>query len=324
MGALFLQLTFLFLKIGVAFAHQHKYTQAINVIVPPERKNDGFDLKGWEYRTVDASLPGRVHRYYNFPGPHPDAPVFLFIHGLNLDGRNFVNLRALASHYRLIAYDFPDQSPYYTGKLDDFSALISDFLARQGISQLSVAGISFGGVVAVHWAAHATGSIIDKVILVSSGIVGTDAAQRKRSRSTAQWVAKLKDYQVYWLMEKMTDRFVKNFPAQTRRELSPLFRIKHPDYYREVIASTAGYNAGDDARCIACPMLVLLGTHDELFPVKDTSSITTFVPHAKIELIANGSHIMSFLDGDNIARKIAAFPPSGRAVHRLFSRRRRR
>ncbi len=307
MGGLLLQLTLFFLKLGVALVPQHKYTQAIDAIVPVERKNDGFDLKGWEYRTVNGSLPGVVHRYYNFPGPHSDAPVFLFIHGLNLDGRNFVNLRSLASHYRLIAYDFPDRSPCYTGKLDDFSALIDDFLAREGITHLSIAGISYGGVVAVHWAAHATGVAVDKVILVSSGIVGTDAAQQERSRSTARWVATLKDYQIYWLMKKLTDRFVKNFPVQTRRELSPLFRIKHPDYYREVITSTAGYNAGDDARRITCPMLVLLGTHDELFPVKDTSSITTFVPHARIELIANGSHIMSFLDGDNIARKIAAF-----------------
>jgi len=56
-------------------------------------------------------------------------------------------------------------------------------------------------------------------------------------------------------------------------------------------------------------VLALLGTRDELFPVKDTSSITTCIPHAKIELVPNGSHIMSFLDGDGIGRKIAEFHP---------------
>lgn len=307
MGHLILQLTFFFLKVGVAFVPQNKYSQAINAIVSSECKNDGFNLQGWEYRSVNASLPGSVHRYYYFPGPHPDAPVLLFIHGLNLDGRNFINLRALASHYQLIAYDFPDQSPYYTGKLNDFATILNDFLVQKGITRLSVVGVSFGGVVAVHWAAHSPGIVIDKMALVSSGIVGTTTAQQEQSRATAEWVSTLKDYQVYWVIKKITDRFVNNFPVQTRKELSPLFRIKHPDYYRQVIASTAGYNAGDDARRITCPMLVLLGTSDELFPVKDTSSIITFVPHAKIGLISNGSHIMSFLDGENIARRIKSF-----------------
>jgi pimeloyl-ACP methyl ester carboxylesterase len=307
MSSIILQLTFFLLKIGVAFVPQDKYTQAIDAIVPVEHKNDGFDLKGWEFRTVDASLPGSVHRYYNFPGPRPDAPVFIFIHGLNLDGRNFLNLSSLASHYRLIAYDFPDRSPYYTGKLDDFVVLINDFLIREKISRVSVAGVSFGGIVAVRWAAQTKEIKIDKIILISSGIIGTNAAQQQRSRSSARLVEKLKDYQVYWLMQKLTERFVKNFPDQTRKEISPLFRIKHPDYYREVTISTAGYDASHDARRITCPVLALLGTRDELFPVKDTSSIRTFVPHAKIELIPNGSHIMSFLDGDNIARKMAEF-----------------
>ena len=307
MGYLLLHLTFIFLKAGVVFVPHDKYTQKINAIVPAERKNDGFDLQGWEYRSVNASLPGFIHRYYYFPGPRPDAPVFLFIHGLNLDGRNFINLRSLASHYQLIAYDFPDQSSYYTGKLADFAAFLNDFCARKGITHVSVAGVSFGGVVAVNWAAHSPGIIIENLALVSSGIEGTTAVQQKQSRATARWVSTLKDYQVYWVMEQLTDRFVKNFPEKTRRELSPLFRIKHPDFYRQVVASTTGYNAVDDARHIACPMLVLLGTRDELFAAKDTSSITTFVPQAKIELIPNGSHVMSFLDGENIARKIESF-----------------
>jgi pimeloyl-ACP methyl ester carboxylesterase len=307
MSSILLHLTFFFLKIGVAFVPQEKYTKAINAIVPAEHKNDGFELKGWEYRTIGASLPGSVHRYYNFPGPSPDAPVFLFFHGLNLDGRNFVNLNSLASQYRLIAYDFPDRSPYYTGNLDDFLVLINDFLVREKISQVSVAGVSFGGIVAIRWAAQTTQIQIDKLILISSGVIGTSAAQLQRSQSSARLIEKLKDYQVYWLMKKLTRRFVNNFPDQTRKQMLPLFRIKHPDYYRQVILSTAGYNAGNDARRITCPVLALLGTHDELFPVKDTSSIRTCIPDAKIELIPNGSHIMSFLDGEGIARKIAEF-----------------
>ncbi len=307
MSSILLQLTFFLLKISVAFVPQDKYTRAIDTIVPVEHKNDGFDLKGWEYRTIDASLPGSVHRYYNFPGPRPDAPVFLFIHGLNLDGRNFVNLSSLASQYRLIAYDFPDRSPYYTGKLDDFSLLINDFLAREKITSVSVAGVSFGGIAAIHWAAHTTQTEIDKIILISSGVVGTNPEQQKRSRSTARLLENLKDYQVYWLIEKLTNRFIKNFPDHTQKMMLPLFRIKHPDFYREVMVSLAGYDASDDARRITCPVLALLGTRDELFPLKDTSSITTCIPHAKLELIPNGSHIMSFLDGDVIAQKIAEF-----------------
>jgi 3-oxoadipate enol-lactonase len=311
MGHLILQLTFLFLKAGVAFVPHDKYLQKINAIVPIERKNDGFDLQGWEYRSVNGSLPDCVHRYYYLAGPSPDAPVFLFIHGLNLDGRNFINLRSLASRYQLIAYDFPDRSPQYTGRLDDFALLINDFLAAKGITRLSVAGVSFGGVVAVHWAAHAPGIVVENMVLASSGIVGTSPAQQAQSRATAQWVSTLKDYQVYWVMERLTDRFVKNFPPSVRRELSPLFRIKHPDFYREVVASTAGYDATDDAGRITCPMLVLLGTKDELFSVKDTASIAAFVPQAKIELIPGGSHIMTFLEGDDIAGRIGSFCGAG-------------
>ena len=307
MGRMILQMTFFLLQITTAFVPRKKYIQKLNAIVPVEHKNDGFDLQGWEYKTQESSFPGFTHRYYAFPSPAPDAPVLLLIHGLNLDGRNFIHLRSLAATYRLLAYDFPDSSSLYTGKLDDFDTLLQDFITVMHLKNIHMMGVSFGGVTAIHFAARAQKDTIRSLILASSTLAGTKPAEQKRSRGLARWVAGLADYQVYWVMEKITDRFIRNFPREKRKELLPLFRIKPPAFYREVVLATAGYNASADASRITCPVSFILGTDDELFPIKDTTQISRIIPQAEITLIEKGTHVMTFLDGEHIARHIEEF-----------------
>jgi len=307
MGRMILQMTFFLLQITTAFVPRKKYIQKLNAIVPIEHKNDGFDLQGWEYLSHESSFSGFTHRYYAYPPPSPDAPVLLLLHGLNLDGRNFIHLRSLAAGYRLLAYDFPDSSSLYTGSLDDFDTLVQDFITVLCLKNIHVMGVSFGGVTAIHFAARAQKDTIRSLILASSTIAGTKPAEQKRSRSLARWVAGLEDYQVYWVMEKMTDRFIRNFPREKRKELLPLFRIKPPAFYRQAVSATAGYNAATDASGITCPVLFILGTRDELFPGKDTTQITRIIPQAEITLIEKGTHVMTFLEGENISRHVEAF-----------------
>ena len=52
----------------------------------------------------------------------------LLFHGLNLDGRTFLNVHSLSSDFRLNAYDLPVQCDRYHGKFDDFMKLVNEFI----------------------------------------------------------------------------------------------------------------------------------------------------------------------------------------------------
>ncbi len=307
MGHILLQLAFFFIKIGVAFVPQGPYVEKIKNIPSIESQFAAMDLQGWEYRTIASSKPGMMHRYLYHPGPSIDAPVFLLIHGMNLDARNFLHLGSLAKKYQLLAYDFPDQSPFYNGSLDGFTLLLQEFLQKLDVRDLHIAGVSFGGVVALRLAANSPALNIRSLVLASSGVVGTNEQERKRNKNMGAWVASLKDYQVYWVMEKITTSFMRNLSKNDAKAISSILRLKHPTFYRQVVASTGGYDASIDARSLKCPVLVLVGSKDEIFPPGDTIAVRANIPAAQIQIVPGATHAMTFVAATDIGRRIENF-----------------
>ena len=110
-----LRILLFFLKIAMLFVPEQKYTERMKQVESMDKKNAGCDLNGWEYCSTTAPQSGFVHRYYHYPSKVPGAPVFLFFHGLNLDGRTFMHLTELADTWELIAYDLPEQTQRYRG-----------------------------------------------------------------------------------------------------------------------------------------------------------------------------------------------------------------
>jgi pimeloyl-ACP methyl ester carboxylesterase len=292
-----------FLKIGMAFVPQDKYEAKLAQIKGPDEKNIGCDLQGWEYLTLTDTATGFVHRYYRFPSKKENAPVFLLFHGLNLDGRTFLNQKDLADEYELIAYDLPENTPRYKGQFTDFTDIVDEFIALKGIKACCVAGVSFGGSIALHLAANHPQIKIGRLVLISTGLVGDDKGSKKQNKSMATWVEKQPDYKLYWMME----RLFQNAKSDTSGGIDKILRVKHPDFYRQVGKSMGTYNAVEDAKKLTCPVLWLLGDKDNLFSANQQDRILATVPQAEFKVIKDGTHSMVFTRAPEINALIEDF-----------------
>jgi pimeloyl-ACP methyl ester carboxylesterase len=145
------------------------------------------------------------------------------------------------------------------------------------------------------------------LVLISTGIVGSTAKERQRNHRMSSWISRLPDYKIYWLMEKLQNQSRRGAEGDTVRAMDSMLRVKNPAYYRQVVRSLEGFNAADYARKVTCPVLVLFGDRDKLFPRAQVEAIKTYIPQAELKIISGGTHGMVYLMGGLIADHIAAF-----------------
>ncbi|NLE03083.1 MAG: alpha/beta hydrolase, partial [Fibrobacter sp.] len=191
-----------------------------NSLKPPLQV--GAKINNWTYKELLSAESGIIHRYFYCPGPKKDAPVFLFLHGLIFDSRNFINQEKLSDTWQLIAYDFPESSEAYRGDMNDFRYLIDDFLDCLKIDTLYLCGVSFGGGIALRYsAAHIRR--IKALVLVSSFVMNSSKYDRIKSRGIAKTLLKHPDYKIHWLIHTI----LKFSFSGKKNPLSPLKQMIH-------------------------------------------------------------------------------------------------
>lgn len=116
---------------------------------------------------------------YRQAGP-PDGHVVLLLHGLASDSQTWDRvLEPLAEHgLRAIALDLVghgDSDKPHTVRylLEDFATSVRGFLDALGVEQAVLCGHSFGGAIAVHFAARHR-SRVSHLVLVSAGGLGRE------------------------------------------------------------------------------------------------------------------------------------------------------
>lgn len=108
-----------------------------------------------------VELPGRGETFVvDIPGPRPDAPTVLLLHGLATGAYLtwFPSMEALARHYRVVAFDQRwhgrgiASDHFHLEDCADDAAVLLDVL---GLPQATVVGYSMGGALAqVFWNRH--------------------------------------------------------------------------------------------------------------------------------------------------------------------------
>ena len=86
------------------------------------------------------------------------GPPLVLLHCLGVDYRFWDFAAPLAGNYCLMRYDLPGHGetpiPRVPYQISDLSAQLLGILKSRGIKRVSIAGISLGGLIAQHFAAH--------------------------------------------------------------------------------------------------------------------------------------------------------------------------
>lgn len=271
----------------------------------PETKNDGYDLRGWQYTKTTSEKSGQTYYYYHLSSKKPDAPVFLLVHGLFLDGRTFINFGPLADDFDLVALELPHQSPFYRGKRADFPELLQDFIDTMGLESLYLGGVSLGGQIAMFYAEQNPASEILGLALISTDMVKTDRELKKAKRA-ARMIARLTrndDDRMLCVLSKLSERKRKGADAETRKAME-IFQLKRPSFYKEVMSIADDMEAPPDLTVITPKTIIVHGDEDTTVSIEKSRHLMDHIPNAVFNTIEGGEHTVAYTRGNQIADMI--------------------
>ena len=265
----------------------------------------GWGKNGWVLKETTSAVSGIKHRYYFHPGIKANSPVFLFLHGLFIDGRNFINISELSDSWTLIAYDFPETSSAYHGDMNDFKYLLDDFLDCLNIDTIYLCGVSFSGAVSIRYAASNPGRVA-ALLLISTFVMNADSSDRMRSHEMSRLFLRHSDNKLYWFLE-IAFKIVFSGKHNPMQYVMDILYVKQIDWYRQAIKSLLTFNGAEESKQIKCQVYALHGSKDKAISIKKARLIPTFISHAQFEIVHKGTHAMMYLQGSEIVAKIRNF-----------------
>jgi 3-oxoadipate enol-lactonase len=200
---------------------------------------------------------------------------------------------ALSVFFRVITFslDAPD--------LDGYAQQVADALSRKGIDRATICGVSFGGLVAVRFAAQ-NPARCDAVILASTPRPALRLRRRHQIYVRAPWI-----FGPVFLAEsplRLHPEICAAIPtARARRRfafdglrtlLSAPVSLSRMAARAKLIASI---DLGPDCERITAPTLVVTGERhlDHVVPVEGSSEYLRLIPNARAAVLARTGHLGS-------------------------------
>jgi len=214
---------------------------------------------------------------------------------------------ALSAFFRVLTFSLDADD------FDGYARQVADALSEKGIERATICGVSFGGLVAVRFAARHP-SRCAALVLASTPRPALRLRRRHRLYLRAPWL------------------FGPMFLAETPWRLRPEIRTAIPDpRARRLFSLTAvrtlvsapvslsrmaararlisTVDVGPDCERIAAPTLVVTGERDldHVVPVEGSSEYLRLIPHARAVVLERTGHLGSITRPDAFASLVREF-----------------
>ncbi|WP_431031803.1 4-carboxymuconolactone decarboxylase [Streptomyces sp. P6-2-1] len=223
----------------------------------------------------------------------PEAPALLLGPSLGTGlGLWDAQTPALARGHHVIRYDLPGHgaSPAEADPPRTVAALAARVLALAdalGATRFAYAGVSLGGAIGAHLAAHHPARVTSLALVCSSADFGTPEPWHARA-------ARVRSEGVGWLAENAPARWFTpgHTPTDATRALLADQRAADPEAYAACCEAIAAYHLDDKALArITAPTLVLAGRQDTATPPAHARHLADRVPHATLTEIDGAAHL---------------------------------
>lgn len=242
-----------------------------------------------------------IRIYYEWHGA-PDAFPVIFINGLLSDTNSWVFQRPVfAEHFRVLLYDCRGQGqsdkpagPYSTAlHAQDLLALLDGLQ----IPQAHIVGLSNGGTIAMHLAAHHPERVARLVL--ADTFAYTDSLMESKLQS---WLQALEAGGLLLRFDIATPWIWGRTFLATNRALLDTMRSSaaqaNPDAVRALISSGKGYDIRDHLKSVQAPALVLVGEEDVLTPPWYAREVAAALPDAQLVVVPQAGHAITLEQAD--------------------------
>jgi pimeloyl-ACP methyl ester carboxylesterase len=272
---------------------------------------------------MPKALVNGVTIHYVQVGKGPDL---VLIHGIasNLGQWQLSILPGLVEDFRVTMYDLrghgysdmPLRGYTPDHMVGDFSSLM-DYLA---VERASVLGHSYGGIVALYYAALHPGRV-DKLIIADTGVPSLEPGER-RGAALGGWMEALrrrgievpdeKAEDVVYLMEQtLSLRGRRRQGMGVQRALARLSRFFNTTSFDQEYREHTGLTS-EIIRQIHAPTLLIYG--DRSPNIASCQSLHEHLPHAKTAIIPDGGHFYPLEHPETFVRHIQGFLQQEQAV----------
>lgn len=217
------------------------------------------------------------------------GPTIVYLHGWGCDGKIFLPVAKLLPHYNNVMPDFngfgkspPPPSVGWT--IDDYVSELYLFFLQYNIQKAVIVGHSFGGRVAIAFAARYP-QFVKKLLLVAP------AGLRHFSFKRLIKVALYKTGKKIGICGQ-------NVGSSDYRNCSPAMKAT---FVKVVNDDLSRY-----AKQISCPVLIVNGNNDEQTPLWHAKKLSRLIKNSVIS-VADGGHFVMFADPVRFAQVIDIF-----------------
>jgi poly(3-hydroxyoctanoate) depolymerase len=225
-----------------------------------------------------------------------DGPPLLMINGVGAPLEFWRPLEERLSDFQTITVDAPGAGESSTPRgrfpMRRFAGVIDDLLTLLRVDSASVLGLSLGGLIAQDVALRNPGRV-EKLVLASTtcGLGSVPVPPRVAAKVFSP--LRFRSARHYRKIAPILyGERIRKDPALLDEHIE--IRRRHPTsmrgYYVQLRAA-ATWTSRPWLHQLRMPVLVIIGSDDQLVPLRNASIIASAVPNGRLEIIEGGSHV---------------------------------
>jgi pimeloyl-ACP methyl ester carboxylesterase len=241
-----------------------------------------------------------------------DGRPLVLLHGGVSDSREWSRqLRRLASSYRVVAWDAPgcgrSEDPPEDIGLGGYADCLAAFIGALGLARPHVAGLSFGGGLAIALYGRYPG-IPASLTLISAyagwrGSLPDDVVEARLAQALRESEMAPAEVVPGWLPGLLTP----SAPPELADELRTVMLDVHPAGYRAMARAFAVADLRAELPAIRVPTLVVHGALDERAPLPVAEALHAAIPGSRLAVIEGAGHQVNMEAPEQLNRGLLAF-----------------
>lgn len=240
------------------------------------------------------------------------GPPVVFLHGWPVDSREFVRqLDDLSDAYRVIAWDAPGSGgstdPAEGASLADWADWLAEFVRALDITDTHVAGLSWGGGLALAFAQRHPDLVRSLVLMSAYAGWGGSLSEDEAHRRLALAMANTRRSAEEWVPAMLDTLLPPGSSDSLEQELTTMLSEYHPAATRIALTAFAGADLRPALAEIDVPTLLIYGELDARSPRAVWEPIHETIPDSRLVVIPGVGHMVDMQAPDHCNAEIRAF-----------------
>jgi pimeloyl-ACP methyl ester carboxylesterase len=241
-----------------------------------------------------------------------EGPPLVLLHGFVGDSREWRRqIDELSDEFTVVAWDAPgsgrSSDPPESFRILDYADCLARFVGAIGFERLHVAGLSFGGALALElYRRHRR---VPMTLVLASAYAGWAGSLppegvEQRLRLSLQAADLAPDRFVAALIPTL---FSGSAPAEAVREFAAIMSEFHPAGFRAMARSLAEADLRDVLPHIDVPTLLLYGDQDVRAPLAVAEDLRAAIPTSRLVVMPGVGHMANVEAAERVDAEIRAF-----------------